>query len=180
MVDFRSRVNPIARYNSIRPLVHWYNARRLKNYVFREIDSCFAKHQNEARRSAKEHESITDLTLPAYLSKDAARKTRAMNSTFKKFTISQTKLFLFSGYDTTSSTVYFLFYVLATNPRAHSCPRRTYRDLRARRLQNYLPHRLKPRSIEPASIHPYHHQRNDTPVPRRLQHPHRRAGFPRH
>ncbi|KAL8881846.1 MAG: hypothetical protein Q9198_001031 [Flavoplaca austrocitrina] len=39
-----------------------------------------------------------------------------MDPLFKRFTMNQIKLFLFSGNDTTSSTVCYIFYVLATNP----------------------------------------------------------------
>ena len=39
-----------------------------------------------------------------------------MDRTFKRFAMNQIKLFLFSGHDTTSSTVCYIFYVLATNP----------------------------------------------------------------
>ena len=39
-----------------------------------------------------------------------------MDKAFKKFTMSQIKLFLFSGHDTTSSTVCYIFYILANNP----------------------------------------------------------------
>lgn len=37
-----------------------------------------------------------------------------MDNTFKKFTMNQIKLFLFSGHDTTSSTVCYIFYILGT------------------------------------------------------------------
>lgn len=39
-----------------------------------------------------------------------------MNSAFKKFTISQIKLFLFFGHDTISSSVCYIFYTLTINP----------------------------------------------------------------
>ena len=100
----------------MRPLVHWYNSRRMNNYVSREIDSRVAKLRSEINYSAKGNKSIIDLVLTASMSENATNKTHVMDSTFKKFTMSQIKLFLFSGHDTTSSTVCWLFYVLATNP----------------------------------------------------------------
>ena len=39
-----------------------------------------------------------------------------MDISFKKVIMSQVKLFLFSGHDTTSSSVCYIFYILATNP----------------------------------------------------------------
>ena len=50
------------------------------------------------------------------MAEDAARKDQFMDSTFKRVAMSQIKLFLFSGHDTTSSTVCYIFYVLAMNP----------------------------------------------------------------
>ncbi len=81
----------------------------MDNYVSAEIDSRVAQLQNEGNHSAKGSKSIIDLVL-------TARETNVMDDTFKKFTMSQIKLFLFSGHDTTSSTVCYIFYVLATNP----------------------------------------------------------------
>ncbi|KAL9605833.1 MAG: hypothetical protein Q9179_000981 [Wetmoreana sp. 5 TL-2023] len=60
--------------------------------------------------------SIVDLVLTAYLTEAADRKTRAIDNEFKYFTMNQVKLFLFSGHDTTSSTVCYIFYVFATQP----------------------------------------------------------------
>ncbi|KAL9605832.1 MAG: hypothetical protein Q9179_000980 [Wetmoreana sp. 5 TL-2023] len=36
-LTFGAEVNPFTRYNPIRPLVHWYNIRRMNNYVSKEI-----------------------------------------------------------------------------------------------------------------------------------------------
>lgn len=115
-LTFGADVNPVTRYNPIRPLVHWYNLRRMNNYVSREIENRVAQLQNQEDHSAKGNKSIIDLVLTTYMAEDAARKTQVMDRTFKKFTMSQIKLFLFSGHDTTSSTVCYIFYVLATNP----------------------------------------------------------------
>ena len=114
-LTFGADVNPFKRYNPIRPLVHWYNSRRMNEYVTRKIDSRFAELQSEGSKSIKGNKSIIDLVLTAYLSENAGRKPQGMDRTFKKFTIIEIKLFLFSGHDTTSSTVCYIFYILATN-----------------------------------------------------------------
>lgn len=59
---------------------------------------------------------MIDLVLTAWLSRIMARTMSTIDNTFRKFTMSQIKLFLFSGHDMTSSTTCYLFYVLATNP----------------------------------------------------------------
>ena len=88
----------------------------MNGYVAREIEGRYAELQNEDYGSIKGNRSILDLVLTAYLSENVERKSQDMDKTFKKFTMSQIKLFLFSGHDTTSSTVCYIFYVLATNP----------------------------------------------------------------
>ncbi|KAK3169850.1 hypothetical protein OEA41_009234 [Lepraria neglecta] len=113
---FGGEANPLARFNPMRPLVLWYNKRRMNKYVSREIDSRFAKLQSEGVHSKKGNKSIIDLVLAAYMSENAGRDPQVLDKTFKKFTMSQIKLFLFSGHDTTSSTVCYIFYILATKP----------------------------------------------------------------
>ena len=115
-LTFGADVNPIMRYNPIRPLVHWYNLRKMNDYVSREIDNRIVQLQDEEYLPAKGKKSIIDLILTTYIAQNVAGRTKVMDSTFKKFIMSQIKLFLFSGHDTTSSTVCYIFYVLATNP----------------------------------------------------------------
>ena len=115
-LTFGTEVNPFTRYNPIRPLVHWYNLRRMNNYVSREIDNRFAQIQAQGNHSAKGKKSIIDLVLTTDVAEKTATEARVMDSTFKRFTMSQIKLFLFSGHDTTSSTVCYIFYVLAIYP----------------------------------------------------------------
>lgn len=115
-LTFGADANPFVRYNPMRPLVHWYNLGRMNDYVSREVDKRIAQLRNQESYSAKGNKSIIDLVLTTYMAENTARKTQVMDSTFKKFTMSQIKLFLFSGHDTTSSTVCYIFYVLATNP----------------------------------------------------------------
>ena len=111
-----TEVNPFTRYNPIRPLVHWYNSRRMNSYVSREVDSRFAQIQTQGNHSAKGKKSIIDLVLTTDMAEKSASEARVMDSTFKRFTMGQIKLFLFSGHDTTSSTVCYIFYVLAIYP----------------------------------------------------------------
>ena len=115
-LTFGADVNPITRYNPIRPLVHWYNLRRMNKYVSREVDNRFAELRAQGDHSVKGTKSIIDLVLTTDMAGNVGSKAQAMDITFKKFTMSQIKLFLFSGHDTTSSTVCYIFYVLALNP----------------------------------------------------------------
>ncbi|KAL8902849.1 MAG: hypothetical protein Q9207_004338 [Kuettlingeria erythrocarpa] len=109
-------INPFKRYNPLRPIVHWYNSRRMNRYVTRVIDSRFAELSSSQGHPGQANKSIVDLVLTTYLSDNASSKLPVMDETFKRFTMNQIKLFLFSGHDTTSSTVCYIFYILATQP----------------------------------------------------------------
>lgn len=87
----------------------------MNQYVSREVDDRLANYQNtQDLQGAKSTKSIIDLALAAYY--EDKQDVRAIDSTFKIFAMSQIKLFLFSGHDTTSSSICYIFYVLSENP----------------------------------------------------------------
>ena len=114
-LTFGADVNPFTRYNPVRPLVFWYNSRRMNSYVTRKIDTRFAELQSEDHNHSDGNKSIIDLVLTAKMSENAGQELQHMDTQFKNFTMNQIKLFIFSGHDTTSSTVCYIFYILATN-----------------------------------------------------------------
>ncbi|KAL8885708.1 MAG: hypothetical protein Q9215_006483 [Flavoplaca cf. flavocitrina] len=67
-------------------------------------------------QTQRANKSIIDLVLTSYLSDRSPNSFANMDPTFKTFTMNQIKLFLFSGHDTTSSTVCYIFYALTTKP----------------------------------------------------------------
>ena len=98
--------------NPLSHLVHQYNKWRMDGFVSRELGSRMAQFH-----TARPTKSIMDLALNAYLSENSGSKmTDGMDSTFKKFAMSQINWFLFSGHDTTSSSLCYLFYVLSLHP----------------------------------------------------------------
>jgi len=106
---FGAELNLFERFNPLRPFVHRYNKWRMNSYVSRELDIRMANFG-----TTKPSKSIMDLALAAYLNEDpGSKQSQGMDNTFKRFAMSQIKLFLFSGHDTTSSSVCYLFYVLA-------------------------------------------------------------------
>lgn len=119
-LTFGADINPFKRYNPLRPLVHWYNAQRMNRYVSREVDIRMANYQHKERFQPVDRTmSVIDLALTAYLSANSEKKvTKAVDGTFKKLAMSQIKLFLFAGHDTTSSSICYIFYVLSLNPSA--------------------------------------------------------------
>ncbi|KAI9724631.1 MAG: hypothetical protein M1828_003655 [Chrysothrix sp. TS-e1954] len=115
-LTFGADVNPFKRYNPLRPLVHWYNARRMDRYIAHELDHRIAEYQDAASiDQAKKSRSIIDLALSAYTKENGGLK--GASKTFRKFAMSQIKLFLFSGHDTTSSSICYIYYILSKHPR---------------------------------------------------------------
>ena len=88
----------------------------MNKYVSKEIAQRIEKHRTEQSDAVKRSKSTIDLVLTAYFQREGSKSTLDLDKSFKKFTLSQIKLFLFSGHDTTSSTVCYLFYVLASKP----------------------------------------------------------------
>lgn len=108
---FGSKLNPWERWHPFRRLVHWYCSYQINGCLSAELDRHILKHQDPNRTPSK---SIVSLALQNYLAEDKSRK--SVDATFRTFTISQIKQFLFSGHDTTSSTICYIFYMLFANP----------------------------------------------------------------
>ena len=113
---FGGDVNPLEQYNPLRPIVHWYNKRRMDRYIVPYLDRQLAEFEGEMKKK-----TIIDLASKAYFSaKEDGTLDKTTESEFRSFALSQVKLFLFSGFDTTSSSVCYLFYVLANHVAARS------------------------------------------------------------
>ncbi|KAL8869296.1 MAG: hypothetical protein Q9174_004377 [Haloplaca sp. 1 TL-2023] len=115
-LTFGADINPFARYNPMRPLIHWYNSNRMNKYITRVIDNRVCELNDRDSQARQASKSILDLVLASYLSERSSKELSDLDQTFKRFTMNQIKLFLFSGHDTTSSTICYIFYVLTTNP----------------------------------------------------------------
>ncbi|KAL8781672.1 MAG: hypothetical protein Q9213_005889 [Squamulea squamosa] len=108
---FGSKMNPWERWHPLRRLVHWCCTRQMDEYLYPELDRQISKVQEPNSTPSK---SIISLVLHTYLAENPSRST--VDSTFKTFAVSQVKQFLFSGHDTTSSTICYIFYLLSSHP----------------------------------------------------------------
>ena len=109
-------LNPFIRWSPIRPLVQWWNGRKMNNYISVELDKRFAELQSRSK-DADSSRSIIDLALESYITANpslAASKT--LDASFKSWAITQIRLFLFAGHDSTSSTICYIYYLLARHP----------------------------------------------------------------
>ncbi|MCJ1466436.1 hypothetical protein MMC07_005055 [Pseudocyphellaria aurata] len=123
---FGGEGNPFKQYHPFRPLVHWYNTWQMDRYISPEVDARFELHRaasmsEKSTISAARGRSVIDLTLAAYLKrKDLGSSSEVIDPLFKMIAINQMKLFLFSGHDTTSSTICYVLYLLSLHPHVLS------------------------------------------------------------
>lgn len=125
---FGGEGNPFRQLHPLRPFVHWYNTRQMNGYIIPEIDSRFERLkvaskelQSPVKPTKDRSKSVVDLALAAYLhNNDGSTDTDGIDPTFKEVTLNQLKLFLFSGHDTTSSTVCYVLYMLSVNPEVRT------------------------------------------------------------
>ena len=132
---FGGEVNPLQQYHPIRPFVHRYNTYIMDRYISPEVDARFEIHRQslESRDSASSvvrSKSVIDLALSAYLKQNLSVSNRGgIDPVFKMIAINQMKLFLFSGHDTTSSTVCYIIYLLSVYPQILSKVRAEHDDI---------------------------------------------------
>ena len=94
----------------------------MNRYISPEVDARFEKHRNASRHGNSSSavvggKSVVDLALIAYLNDNPSlSSSRGIDPLFKEIAINQMKLFLFSGHDTTSSTVCYSLYLLSVYP----------------------------------------------------------------
>jgi sterigmatocystin biosynthesis cytochrome P450 monooxygenase len=125
---FGGDVNPIEQYNPLRPLVYRYNAWRMNKYISKELDNRLTGFESASRTK-----SVLDLALNAYASdRQKASLETGLDKGFRRLAMNQVKLFLFSGHDTTSSSVCYLFYVLSNKPSALERIRAEHNDVLGR------------------------------------------------
>ena len=119
---FGSEGNPLQQYHPFQPFVHRYNTYHMNRYIQLDVDARFEMYRN-ASMSEKEsspiarNKSVIDLALNGYLKGNPNTSSSGrIDPIFKEIAINQMKLFLFSGHDTSSSTVCYIFYLLFVYP----------------------------------------------------------------
>jgi sterigmatocystin biosynthesis cytochrome P450 monooxygenase len=123
-LSFGSEPNLFHRYHPLRPLVHWYHSRIVNAYISKDLDKRYDLHRMQETKNAtdlKYTKTIMDLALSTYTSQSDTKSTPAAASIdpfFKRICMSQIKLFLFSGHDTTSSAICFHLYLISKDPSA--------------------------------------------------------------
>jgi len=118
-LSFGAEPNLFQRYHPLRPLVHLYHSRIVNAYLSEDLEKRYEmhrQHENEDATDLTQTRTIMDLALGTYTSAFGDKSTPAtprMDPFFKRICMSQIKLFLFSGHDTTSSAICFHLYLLS-------------------------------------------------------------------
>jgi cytochrome P450 len=108
------------RYHPLRPIISWWNNRRMLQYIWRELDLRFkSKYRQSEVAKRVRSKTIIDLALDNYLAGKAQNDTSGdMDSIFRDFATSQIRTFVFAGHDSTSSTMCYALHLLSTYPTA--------------------------------------------------------------
>lgn len=106
--------NPLQNLNVARRMVHWSNGRQMDKYIGDELDKRYSEYK--ADPESKRSKAVIDLVLQAYLPENTKSMPEKLDSGFRAFAISQIRLFVFVGHDSTSSTICYILYLLVTNP----------------------------------------------------------------
>ena len=124
-------LNPFKRYLSPRPLVLWYNNRRMKGYIYEAIDKRFAeiKEQQASGSSSKKSKSVISLVLQTYVKETPPNRHGQLDKDFRDTTAAQLRNFLFAGHDTSGSTLVYCFHVLAAHPEVLARMRAEHDDV---------------------------------------------------
>lgn len=115
--SFGVEPNLFDRYNPVRPLVQWYHSRIVNAYISSQFDERVAMHRTHDGSDVRRTRTIIDLALTAYKNDVSTTKSAAIDPFFKRVCMSQIKLFLFSGHDTTSAAICYHLYLLAQHPK---------------------------------------------------------------
>lgn len=111
-----AEMNPLEHLNFVRWAVHWWNGRKMNKYIGNELDKRYDEYK--ADPDSKRTKAVIDLVLQAYLSENSTTALERLDPAFRAFAISQIRLFLFVGHDSTSSTICYIVHLLSTHPGA--------------------------------------------------------------
>ncbi|KAL9116354.1 MAG: hypothetical protein Q9187_007120 [Circinaria calcarea] len=95
----------------------------MDRYLSRVLEERFVIHQGAKQATkAKRSKPIIDLALDTFNAEQSHGKSinRGLDPTFKEYAMSQMKIFLFAGHDTSSSTICYCYHMLSTHPEAHA------------------------------------------------------------
>lgn len=126
-----AETNPFEYLNLVRKTIHWWNGRQMDRYISNELTKRYSEYK--ADYEGKRTKAIIDLVLQSYIPENIDPKSQAstehLDPSFRAFAVSQIRLFVFVGHDSTSSTICYILHLLYTNPDTLSQLRREHDDV---------------------------------------------------
>ena len=90
----------------------------MDRYIGNELDKRFLEYKSDPNNTNRQ-KSVIDLVLRAYIAQSGGeQKPETIDPEFRAFAIRQIRLFLFTGHDSTSSTICYAFHLLSQHPDA--------------------------------------------------------------
>lgn len=111
-----AEANPLGHFNVVRWMVEWWNGRQMDRYIGNELDKRFSEYKKDL--TDQRQKSVMDLVLQAYIAQSGEHKPETLDPEFRAFAIRQIRLFVFTGHDSTSSTICYALHLLSQNPDA--------------------------------------------------------------
>lgn len=117
-----TNVNPFVNLNPTRYIMYAYYRHKMDNYVGRILDERFAHRSTLDRESLRgKRKPGIDLALDEYVrqqQEEGENVVKGLDPGFKALAIDSMKTFLFAGSDSTSTTITYIFHMLAKHPEA--------------------------------------------------------------
>ncbi|TVY68949.1 putative sterigmatocystin biosynthesis P450 monooxygenase [Lachnellula suecica] len=98
--------------NPMRYFHMWRNTKKMDHYINSKLD-----HRYNTIEGHSNSKTIIDLALNGFVAKSELAPGH-LDATFRKYALSQMKVFIFSGHDTTASTICYSWLLLSRNPEA--------------------------------------------------------------
>jgi cytochrome P450 len=103
--------------NPLRYFHMWNNRRIMDKYINRDLDKRYSTTKGHTQSK-----TIIDLALTAYKSENVSnghdQDKILLDAVFRKYALSQMKVFIFAGHDATSTTICYSWLLLSRNPHA--------------------------------------------------------------
>jgi hypothetical protein len=101
-------------FNPLRYFHIWNNRRIMDKHINRDLDKRYMSMQGSKSKT------IIDLALAAYKSEkiSPSNDKDRLDATFRKYALSQMKVFIFAGHDALSTTICYAWLLLSRNPQA--------------------------------------------------------------